>query len=178
MTELERAVEEVIEASAHLDGRDRATLVALRARGMRLENVVSFARREVQTRLDALALGQARGEELARQLALSNLPSSPLARRHVELSLSEQDIALAEETINALAGRRVATEVSDADRPDWEARQRHAEQALSELRRRLHDALDAVSAVLIDRIVADGEPISVASLEDVELPPPPSSAEE
>ncbi|ACU53327.1 conserved hypothetical protein [Acidimicrobium ferrooxidans DSM 10331] len=178
MTELERAVEEVIEASAHLDGRDRASLVALRGRGLRLENVVSFARRELQTRLDALALGPARGEEFARQLALSNLPSPPLARRHVELSLSEEDIALAEEAINDLAGPRVATEVSATERPAWEARQRQAEQTLSELRRRLHSALDAVSAALIDRIVADGEPIAVGSIEGVELPPPPGSEEE
>jgi hypothetical protein len=159
MAELLDAVEAVVaERHTNLEQLDREQLRALRARGLRLENVVSFARRQVQTRLDAMGLESARGEELALRLAIPNQPTPSVARRHVDLALSEEDVALAEEAVRELAGTRTATEVGPSEREAWLERQRSAEQTLSELRRRLHEALDAISDALIAQLVARGEP--------------------
>ncbi len=153
MALLQEAVLEVIDRAQDLADLGRDELAQLRSRGLRLENILSFARREVQTRLDAVELGELRGAELTRRLAVPNQPVPPIARRYVDLSLSEEDVALATEAVTELAGPLGATEVSPAERSAWLERQRAAEQTLSDLRRRLHAALDVVSDALIERVV-------------------------
>lgn len=170
MAELADSVRDVVARSADLGSLSQEELRALRERGLRLENIVSYARRVVQTNLDRATLDASDVEDRIRRLAIPTPPPA-LARRQVEVNLSDEDIALADRELAAIAGPLLAPE-DEPERQAWVERQRVAEATLSELRRSLHEALDAITDAIVER-VARGEFALRVSVDEVQLPPRP-----
>ncbi|WP_298207766.1 hypothetical protein [Ferrimicrobium sp.] len=130
------------------------SLRTLRDLGRRLENSISYARRVLQTRLDiATELDTAQPASIASVVAPHSDPS-PLAERHVEVEIPEDDMVGAEAYLRLLVGgdRTHSLDLLDeAQLASYQARLQEGERTISGLRRQLHQRLDRLGSELVRR---------------------------
>ncbi|WP_298336762.1 hypothetical protein [Ferrimicrobium sp.] len=145
-------LEEVDELN--LDKTPIDSLRSLRDVGRRLENSVSYARRVLQTRLDiATELDATRPTSIVSVVASHSAPS-PLAERHVEVEIPEDDMVSAETYLRLLVGgdRTHSLDLLDESQlAGYQARLQEGERTISGLRRQLHQRLDALGGELVRR---------------------------
>ncbi len=129
-------------------------LKTLRDSGRRLENSVSYARRVLQTRLDIATDLHTTGADSIVSVVTPHSDPAPLAERHVEVEIPEDDMVSAEAYLRLLVGgdRTHSLDLlDDSQLASYQARLQEGERTISGLRRQLHQRLDSLGSELVRR---------------------------
>ncbi|MCI2974495.1 MAG: hypothetical protein MP439_00200 [Ferrimicrobium sp.] len=130
------------------------TLRSMREAGRRLENSVSYARRVLQARLDIATELHTAGTGAIVSVVTPHSDPAPLAERHVEVEIPEDDMVSAEAYLRLLVGgdRTHSLDLLDASQlVSYQARLQEGERTISGLRRQLHQRLDLLGSELVRR---------------------------
>ncbi len=152
--ELEQEVTDFISRceNRNIPSETTATLKLLRDEGRALENLVSFCRRVIQTRLDLVAEAGDPMDSTLQSPTMSENPS--LASRFVTVELSDEEVARAEEYVHSLVGddRSMSLEMlNPQDRADYRRTLEVGERTVSKTRQRLHVVMGELADELVRR---------------------------
>ncbi len=129
-------------------------LRSMRDSGRRLENAVSYARRVLQTRLDIATDLHTSGTDSIVSVVTPHSSPAPVAERHVEVEIPEDDMVGAEAYLRLLVGgdRTHSLDLLDESQlASYQARLQEGERTISGLRRQLHQRLDSLGGELVRR---------------------------
>ena len=131
------------------------TLKSLRDVGRRYENLISYARRIVQTRLDICTeLKDPSPEGMLVSVVAPRSEPSRIAERHVEVELSEDDLEAADGYLRDLVGgdRSHSLDLlSTSQLASYRDRLQTGERTISNVRRQIHERLDLLGSELVRR---------------------------
>lgn len=131
---------------------DTETLKVLRDQGRSLENLVSFCRRIIQTRLDIVGETSDPTDTTLQTPSLGENP--PVASRFVTVELNDEEISQAEEYVHSLVGldRGMSLDLmSPQDRQDYRRVLEIGERTVSKTRQKLHSVMDELADELVKR---------------------------
>ncbi len=151
-----------IEISKWLDAVDDSDMSALdvdnlrdyRNQGRRLENLISYSRRLVQTRLDIVDNRTPASPEAITAIVAPNQNHPDIAARFVDVDLSDDDAEVADEYLRNLIGqdRSHSLDLLDtAQLSSYRQSLEEGERGISRLRHQIHERLDKLGAELVRR---------------------------
>ncbi|MHB8191443.1 MAG: RsiG family protein [Ferrimicrobium sp.] len=156
MVELQQDLNEFLGQIDELDvvSADTDVLRTLRERGRYLENLISYSRRILQTRLDVARGESATGSVDRVGVVPEDEQHTEIAQRYVSVALSEDETTHAEDYVRGLVGgdRSLSLDLlTSAQRTSYIARLDEGERHVSSLRRQVHERLDVLAGELVRR---------------------------
>ncbi len=161
MRDLQMEISEWLDA---VDGTDLATLEVDRLRdyrnqGRRLENLISYSRRLVQTRLDIVDNRAPASPEAITAIVTPSQGHPDVAARFIDVDLSDDDAEVAGEYLRTLIGQDRSHSLdllNSAQLSSYRLSLEEGERGISRLRHQIHERLDGLGTELVRRY-KDGE---------------------